>query len=73
MDENPFDLSLRVEGDRIMPVGYIAVMKVLNEDGDMEVQVVAHEVSNYELVGMLTAVLDGQRASNVALEVAPEE
>jgi hypothetical protein len=72
VEVNPFDLTNQVETDGFLS-GYIAVVKVIREDGSLYVELVAHDMNNYESVGVLTEVLDKIRAANAAESWDEEE
>lgn len=54
-------------------VGFVGVLKVIDGDGGMSTQFIAHEMNNYETVGVLAAVLDRVRASNAMYDSWEEE
>lgn len=71
-DENPFDLLTHVQTEGFL-VGFAGVAKVITEDGTLRAEFVAHEMNNYETIGMLTVVLDDLRAEYAAIWSAGEE
>lgn len=72
--ENVFDLATQVDAGDSYLVGYVAIVKFLSEDGEVCTRFVAHEMNNYEIVGILQAHLDVIRQENViALYPAAEE
>lgn len=58
--ENPFDLTQYVNKDDY-PVGCLAAIKVIKEDGKPAARFIIHEMSTYEAVGILQAYLDHLR------------
>lgn len=71
--ENPFDLAAQVVGDGLYLSGYIAVIKLIDGEGKLVTQFVAHEMNNYETVGVLAAVLDRVRATNAGYDSWDED
>lgn len=66
LNDNPFDLTGQVQTEGYLS-GYIAVVKIIREDGSMYVELVAHDMNNYESVGALLEVTDKIRAANAAM------
>jgi hypothetical protein len=72
---SPYDLAQQVEGDCYL-TGYIAIIKTITEEGEIDVRLAIHEMNNFEALGMLTVLLDRLRAENTVqyeIEIDDEE
>lgn len=69
--DDPFNLTTQLNSEGYV-VGYIAVVKVIDDNMDVLTEFICRDIGRYEAVGMLTAILDRLRGSNALYGVEDE-